>query len=755
MPRRSNQRRGEKDQGAIVPRLIRPYDEELDFPKFIEGFMQIRNFSIIAHIDHGKSTLSDRLLMRAGAITEREFKEQILDDMDLERERGITIKASAVTVFHEHNGEKFMLNFIDTPGHVDFHYEVQKALQACEGAILVVDATQGVQAQTVANAYAAIDVGLDIIPVINKIDLPSSRPVEVAEEIEQVLGFKAEDCILVSAKTGQGIDDLIGKLCDQLPPPKGSPDLPLRALIFDSIYDDYRGVIVYVRVVDGELRKGMKIRLMGADREYQVTDLGKLMPRPKQVPSIGTSEVGFLVAAIKDLHDVRIGDTVTDAQNPAPEALPGYKPIQQMVFCDFYPGGKTQYDELRDAMDRLQLNDSSFTFAPESSDALGFGFRCGFLGLLHMEIIQERLEREFNIEVVQTAPTVTYEILLNDQSTIRIDAPSELPDLTHVAEIREPYIVMNLILPADGVGALMKLCEDRRGIYKKTEYIGATRVILVYEMPLAEVIYDFYDRLKSATRGYGTMDYELIGFRIGDLVKVDILVNGDRVDALSVIVHREHAEARGRRLLIRLKKEIDRHLFEIPLQAAIGGKVIARETIKSVGKNVTAKCYGGDVTRKRKLLEKQKEGKEAHEAGRVGGHSAGSVHVDSGDRGLNIYRDEELASGEAAPASTVNLSPTDLATARSVQSLVTARGAAVIIPGDDGQHDQDDSVAIPSTGGRPAGREAGTGKWRSRGERESDAESCFCGGRSRLFARQICGASRAWTSVPWQRCHLW
>jgi GTP-binding protein LepA len=572
--------------------------------------MQIRNFSIIAHIDHGKSTLSDRLLMRAGAITEREFKEQILDDMDLERERGITIKASAVTVFHEHNGEKFMLNFIDTPGHVDFHYEVQKALQACEGAILVVDSTQGVQAQTVANAYAAIEVGLDIIPVINKIDLPSSRPVEVAEEIEQVLGFKAEDCILVSAKTGQGIDELLGKLCEQLPAPKGQADQPLRALIFDSIYDDYRGVIVYVRVVDGELRKGMKIRLMGADREYQVTDLGKLMPRPKQVARIGTSEVGFLVAAIKDLHDVRIGDTVTDAQNPAAEALPGYKPIQQMVFCDFYPGGKTQYDELRDAMDRLQLNDSSFTFAPESSDALGFGFRCGFLGLLHMEIIQERLEREFHIEVVQTAPTVTYEILLNDGSTIRIDAPSELPDLTHVAEIREPYIVMNLILPADGVGALMKLCEDRRGIYQKTEYIGATRVILVYHMPLAEVIYDFYDRLKSATRGYGTMDYELIGFRPGDLVKMDILVNGDRVDALSVIVHRDHAEARGRRLLIRLKAEIDRHLFEIPLQAAIGGKVIARETIKSVGKNVTAKCYGGDVSRKRKLLEKQKEGKK-------------------------------------------------------------------------------------------------------------------------------------------------
>src|SRR5947209_1672432 len=572
--------------------------------------MQIRNFSIIAHIDHGKSTLSDRLLMRAGAITEREFHNQMLDDMDLERERGITIKASAVTVFHEHNGVPFMLNFIDTPGHVDFHYEVQKDLQACAVAILVVDATQGVQAQTVANAYAAIEVGLEIIPVINKIDLTSADPVRVAEEIEQILGFRAEECILVSAKTGEGIDELISALCDKLPPPRGLVDSSTRALIFDSIYDDYRGVIVYVRVVDGELKKGQKIRLMGTEREYQITDLGKLMPRPKQVERIGTGEVGFIVAAIKDLHDVRIGDTVTDAQKPAPEALPGYKPIQQMVFCDFYPGGKTQYEDLRDAMDRLQLNDSSFTFQPESSDALGFGFRCGFLGLLHMEIIQERLEREFHIAVVQTAATVTYEILMSDGSLKRIDAPSELPDMSKGREIREPYIVINLIVPADSVGAIIQLCEDRRGVYKKTEYIGATRVILVYEMPLAEVIYDFYDRLKSGTKGYGTMDYDLIGFRAGDLVKLDVLVNADRVDALSVIVHHTHAEQRGRRLLVRLKQEISRHLFEIPLQAAIGGKIIARETIKSVGKNVTAKCYGGDVTRKRKLLEKQKEGKK-------------------------------------------------------------------------------------------------------------------------------------------------
>jgi GTP-binding protein LepA len=572
--------------------------------------MQIRNFSIIAHIDHGKSTLSDRLLMRAGAITEREFHNQMLDDMDLERERGITIKASAVTVFHEHKGEKFMLNFIDTPGHVDFHYEVQKALQACEGAILVVDSTQGVQAQTVANAYAAIEAGLEIIPVINKIDLPGARPEVVAEEIEQVLGFPAEDAILVSAKTGQGIDELLAALCDKLPPPRGKADAPTRALIFDSLYDDYRGVLSYVRVIDGELFKGQKIRFMGTDKLYQVTDVAKLVPRPARVERIGTGEVGFIVAAIKDLHDVRIGDTITDAERPASEPLAGYKPIQQMVYCDFYPSGKTQYDELRDAMDRLSLNDSSFSFEPESNDALGFGFRCGFLGLLHMEIIQERLEREFSIEVVQTAPTVTYEIKKTDGEVFRIDSPSELPNPTHVEEIREPFIQMNLILPADSVGAMMKLCEDRRGIYKKTEYIGATRVILQYELPLAEVIYDFYDRLKSATKGYGTMDYDLIGFRAGDLVKMDILVNGDKVDALSVIVHRDKAEIRGRKLLVRLKEEIDRHLFEIPLQAAIGGKIIARETIKSVGKNVTAKCYGGDVTRKRKLLEKQKEGKK-------------------------------------------------------------------------------------------------------------------------------------------------
>ncbi len=574
--------------------------------------MQIRNFSIIAHIDHGKSTLSDRLLQRAGAITEREMRGQMLDSMDLERERGITIKASAVTVKHIHRGEEFMLNFIDTPGHVDFHYEVRKALQACEGALLVVDSTQGVQAQTVANAYAALEQDLEIIPVINKIDLPSSQPELVAEEIEQILGFPAEDAIFVSAKSGIGIDALLEALCDKLPPPKGEAAGITRGLIFDSHYDDYRGVVVYVRMIDGAIEKGQKIRLMGTGRDYPITELGKFLPKETRVDRIGPGEVGYVVATIKDIHDVRVGDTVTDANHPAPKPLPGYEAVQQMVFCDFYPGGSTQYEDLRDAVDRLSLNDSSFTFNPESSDALGFGFRCGFLGLLHMEIVQERLEREFEIEVVQTAPTVTYEIEKSDGDVVRIDAPSQLPDPSHIREVREPIIRMNVMVPQDYVGAIMTLCEERRGTYQKTEYIGRDdhqRVIISYNIPLAEVIYDFYDKLKSSTKGYGTMDYELRGFEAANLARVDVLVNGSRVDALSMILHRSSAELRSRTILTRLKEKIDRHLFEIPLQAAIGGKVIARETIKSVGKNVTAKCYGGDISRKRKLLEKQKKGK--------------------------------------------------------------------------------------------------------------------------------------------------
>ncbi|MEM1013825.1 MAG: translation elongation factor 4, partial [Planctomycetota bacterium] len=479
-------------------------------------------------------------------------------------------------------------------------------------ALLVVDSTQGVQAQTVANAYAALEQDLEIIPVINKIDLPSSQPELVAEEIEQILGFPAEDAIFVSAKSGVGIDELISALCDKLPPPNGEAAGTTRGLIFDSHYDDYRGVVIYVRMVDGAIEKGDKIKLMGTGREYPITELGKFTPKATRVDRIGPGEVGYVVATIKDIHDVRVGDTLTDATNPAPRPLPGYEKVQQMVFCDFYPGGSTQYEDLRDAVDRLSLNDSSFTFAPESSDALGFGFRCGFLGLLHMEIVQERLEREFEIEVVQTAPTVTYEVEKSDGEVYKIDAPSQLPDPSHLREIREPIIRMNVMVPQDHVGAIMTLCEERRGTYKKTEYIGrdeGQRVIITYDIPLAEVIYDFYDKLKSSTKGYGTMDYELRGFEAANLARVDVLVNGSRVDALSMILHRSTAEVRSRQILTKLKDKIDRHLFEIPLQAAIGGKVIARETIKSMGKNVTAKCYGGDVTRKRKLLEKQKKGK--------------------------------------------------------------------------------------------------------------------------------------------------
>ncbi|MEI8195181.1 MAG: translation elongation factor 4 [Phycisphaerae bacterium] len=580
--------------------------------------VQIRNFCIIAHIDHGKSTLADRLLERTGAITKREMEAQFLDDMDLERERGITIKASAVSVNYELDGQKYMLNLIDTPGHVDFHYEVAKALQACEGALLLCDATQGVQAQTVANAYAAIDVGLDIIPVINKVDLPSAQPDVVAEEMEQVLGIDALACVPISAKTGVGIDELLKVICTKLPPPKGTAEAPLQALIFDSKYDDYRGVVVYVRVMNGVLVKGTKIRMMGLGALYTVTDLGKFTPRATQVDRIGPGEVGFLVANIKAIQDVVIGDTITEAGNPATEPLAGYRPPKQMVFCDFYPGNNTEYTQLRDALEKLRLNDSSFTFEPETSDALGFGFRCGFLGLLHMEIVQERLEREHKIEVVQTAPTVPYEIVLNDGSVKMIDSASELPDPSMLREIREPMIRASIIIPANAIGDISKLCQDRRGIFKKNEYIGPKRVILEYEMPLAEVIFDFFDKLKTATQGYGTLDYDLIGFHADDLVKMDIVVAGDKISALSLIVHKSKAEQRGRAIIKKLRQEIDRHLFEVALQAAIGSRVIARETISALRKDVTSKCYGGDISRKRKLLEKQKEGKKRmKQVGRV------------------------------------------------------------------------------------------------------------------------------------------
>ena len=592
----------------------------------------IRNFCIIAHIDHGKSTLADRMLQKTGAVTEREAREQTLDDMDLERERGITIKASAVSVNYtrlaaersgasssasdadgtgEDGDKTFMLNFIDTPGHVDFHYEVSRALTACEGAILVVDATQGVEAQTVANAYLAVEAGLEIIPVINKIDLPSAEPEERALEVEHILGFPAEDCIYTSAKSGIGVDELLDAICDRLPAPKGDPKAKTQALIFDSEYDDYRGVVVYFRLVNGRLAAGDKVLAMGTGRTYSLTEVGKFTPKMtayKQPMYAG--EVGYFVANIKTLSDINIGDTITLDLHPADEPLPGYQEPTAMVFCDFYPSGATQFDELRDAITRLHINDASFTYQPTTSEALGFGFRCGFLGMLHMDIIQERLEREGDVSIVQTAPTVTYEVLLRDGTVLQINNPADLPDPSNIQELREPIANVEIITPTTSIGDLMKLCESRRGNYKQQKMLSETRQILEYDLPLAEMIFDFYDKLKSITSGYGTMDYSVTGFRRDELVKMDILVNAEKVDALSVIVHRDKAEQRGRALCKRLKEQIDKHLFEIPLQAAIGGKIIARETIKSVGKNVTAKCYGGDATRKRKLLEKQKKGKE-------------------------------------------------------------------------------------------------------------------------------------------------
>ncbi len=571
---------------------------------------RIRNFAIVAHIDHGKSTLADRMIQFTGAVSDRQFHDQLLDDMELERERGITIKASAITLFYEHNGQRYELNLIDTPGHVDFHYEVSRALASCEGALLVVDATQGVEAQTIANAYLAVENGLEILPVVNKIDLPAARPEIVAEEIEHAVGLPAEDVIMISAKTGQGIDELMQAIVERLPEPKGDNNAALQALIFDSTYDDYRGVICYIRVVNGRISKGDKIQLMSSGQMYQVGELGQFRPNMTPIETLQAGQVGYLIANIKNLGDVRVGDTITLISNPASDKLPGYKPPLQMVFCDFYPGPDTEYLHLKQALEKLQLNDSSFTFQPENSEALGFGFRCGFLGLLHLEIIQERLEREAGITVVQTAPTVSYQVVLRDNSVITIDSPAKLPDPSEYIEIREPMVECSLIVPADCVGGVMKLSEQRRGQFKHSEYLSQNRVLLKYKFPLAEIIYDFYDRLKTITRGYGTMDYDLIGYEPGNLVKLDILVGGKKVDALSVIMHRSVAEYRGRRILQRLRQEIPRQMFEVALQAAIGSRVIARETIRPLRKNVTAKCYGGDVTRKRKLLEKQKEGKK-------------------------------------------------------------------------------------------------------------------------------------------------
>lgn len=571
---------------------------------------RIRNFAIVAHIDHGKSTLADRLMEHAGAVTKREMRAQMLDDMDLEREMGITIKANRCTMEYTLDGETYLLNLLDTPGHVDFHYEVSRALAACEGVLLLVDALQGVQAQTVANAYLALEATVEIIPVINKIDLPGAHPEDCALEVEQVLGLPADEAIMTSAKTGEGIKDVFRVIIDKVPPPTGDPNGLLRALIYDAKNDVHRGVINHLRVVDGRIKRGDKIRLVSTERDYVVTEVGKFFPKPKAVESLSAGEVGYMLASIKTIADIDIGDTVTHANKPTDNPLPGYKQPQQMVFCDFYPGPGTETPDLRDAFEQLWVNDSSFTYETTSSDALGIGFRCGFLGLLHMKIIQERLERESDVNVVQTAPTVTYEVLYKDGTVIQIESPSELPDPSLIDEVREPICIAAVIVPTEYIGDVLKLSLDRRGKHNKTEYLSPARVMLTFEFPLGEIIYDYYDKLKSCTKGYGTADYEVTGFRVDDLVKLDILVNAVPVDALSVIVHRDKAAVRGRRLIGRLKKEIARHMFEIPLQAAIGGKIIARETIKAFRKDVTAKCYGGDITRKRKLLEKQKEGKK-------------------------------------------------------------------------------------------------------------------------------------------------
>ena len=570
----------------------------------------IRNFSIVAHIDHGKSTLADQLLLQSGAITVREFREQLLDDMDLERERGITIKARAVAINYTLDGREYELNLIDTPGHVDFHYEVSRSLAACEGAILLVDATQGVQAQTVANAFLAINGDLAIVPALNKIDMQAARPDEIREEIEATLGIDPSEVLAISAKTGLGVPDIFRAIIERVPPPSGRPDAPLRALIFDSKFDDYQGVVTYVRVVDGILRVGQKIRLMAGDTEHEVLGLGRFRPHRVPCAELGVGQVGYVVANIKQLLDVRIGDTITDASRGAEVALPGYQEPMQVVYCGLFPATHNQFEDLRTALQKLALNDSSFTFEPETSDALGFGFRCGFLGMLHMEIVQQRLERESNLSLVQTAPNVTYEIVNKRGEVQHISNPTRIPDPGEIEEFREPLARVNFILPADSIGAIMQLCEDRRGTYLKTEYMTPTRAILSYELPLAEMIYDLYDKLKSATRGYGTMDYEVIGYRAGDLCRLDVLVAGAKVDALSVVVHRAQADRRGRKLVKKLRAEIDRHQFEVAIQAAIGSRVVARETISALRKNVTAKCYGGDISRKRKLLEKQKEGKK-------------------------------------------------------------------------------------------------------------------------------------------------
>lgn len=571
----------------------------------------IRNFCIIAHIDHGKSTLADRMMELTDTVAMRDMENQLLDMMDIERERGITIKATAVRMFYDHsNGKRYMFNLIDTPGHVDFTYEVSRSLAACEGAVLVVDATQGIEAQTLANVYLALDNDLEIMPVINKIDLPSAQPEHVIKEIEDVIGLEAEDAPLISAKTGQNVQEVLEKIVELIPPPTGKDDAPLKALIFDSIYDNYKGALSYVRIVDGSVRPGMRIRSMATGKVFDVTEVGVFTPSLKSTSELTAGEVGYIAASIKTVADTKVGDTLTDDTNPTAEALPGYKHVQPMVFCGIYPADGADYDSLRDALEKLALNDASLSFELETSQALGFGFRCGFLGLLHMEIIQERLEREFDLDLVTTSPSVVYKVKQIGGEECMIDNPSNMPPAASIEYMEEPMVEAHIMTPSDFVGAIMELCQEKRGVFVDMHYIEENRVTIKYNLPLNEIIYDFFDQLKSRSRGYASFDYELKGYQRSELVKLDFLLNGDMCDALSTIVHKDRAYTKGRAVAEKLKEVIPRQQFEIPIQAAIGGKIIARETVKAVRKDVLAKCYGGDITRKKKLLEKQKEGKK-------------------------------------------------------------------------------------------------------------------------------------------------